>query len=411
MSAKNLNSFFMDSEKQKYILLSDLKLFFDTENYSKNILIYYSLYKTSTLYSQILFSHLGVICFFLIITLGSPDQVLLDGATFSLPLIGGKISFNAILNMAPIMTGGLWCYLIIYYNHYRKIITNMKLYNLPRPNIITPLNHSILRWISYLSMYFITPFTFFAMLWKSSIYSKTYIYLLLSAIISFTSNLIALFYFHCKKTNIKNFSCFAILGVAIFLTFSVFVKPVFFCKITACYEKLLNRKLDLSYSNLQNSILIKKDFSYTNMKFSDLRGAKLIGANLQGANLTGANLYRASLSDANLEGADLTNVNLQNADLYSANLKNAVLLRSTLVNANLKNANLEGAILIESNAQGADFKRCNLEKANLSEANFKETRLSYAKLKNAYLKNTNLKNAKLEGVNLKLVKNIADIIR
>ena len=68
---------------------------------------------------------------------------------------------------------------------------------------------------------------------------------------------------------------------------------------------------------------MKKDFSYTDSRGANLRGANLSFANftytdLRGANLRGANLSFANLNSANLEGANLTGANLTGANLEGA---------------------------------------------------------------------------------------------
>ncbi|WP_235526517.1 pentapeptide repeat-containing protein, partial [Nostoc piscinale] len=78
----------------------------------------------------------------------------------------------------------------------------------------------------------------------------------------------------------------------------------------------------LSFLDLQNCILVAKDFLW---------------ANLQGANLYEANLYEANLYEANLQRAIL-----QRAILQRAILQRAILQRAILQRANLQVANLEG---------------------------------------------------------------------
>lgn len=72
----------------------------------------------------------------------------------------------------------------------------------------------------------------------------------------------------------------------------------------------------------------------------NLRGINLQRANLMEASFVGANLEKAILKDANLEGASLISANLNEADL-----QNAILYRAKLVQAQLDQADLRGANL------------------------------------------------------------------
>ncbi|ARV61475.1 hypothetical protein BZZ01_25125 [Nostocales cyanobacterium HT-58-2] len=145
----------------------------------------------------------------------------------------------------------------------------------------------------------------------------------------------------------------------------------------------------LSFLNLQNCILIHKDFYEANLSGADLsqadlrvadlseadlRGANLSRADLRGADLRGADLSRANLSQANLIGANLIGANLIGADLSWANLIGADLSRANLSRANLSRANLRGADLSRANLSRADLRGADLSRANLSEANLKRTK-------------------------------------
>ena len=109
----------------------------------------------------------------------------------------------------------------------------------------------------------------------------------------------------------------------------------------------------LSFLNLQDCILICRDFMRAN-----LEGASLEGANLKEANLKRTHLKRTHLEGANLVEANLVEANLKEANLFGANLEEANLEEANLERANLEGANLEGA---------------NLEGANLEEANLEDT--------------------------------------
>ncbi|MEI2578172.1 pentapeptide repeat-containing protein [Scytonema sp. PRP1] len=146
----------------------------------------------------------------------------------------------------------------------------------------------------------------------------------------------------------------------------------------------------LSFLDLQDCILVWKDFGWANLKGAILEGANLAGANLERANLAGANLAGAILERANLEGANLEVANLEVANLEVANLEGA----------NLEGANLEGAALLRANLGGAILERAILVWAILERANLERANLGGAILERAILGGANLEGANLEGANL-----------
>lgn len=116
----------------------------------------------------------------------------------------------------------------------------------------------------------------------------------------------------------------------------------------------------LSFLDLQNCILVFRDFLEVNLEGVNLEGANLVGANLveanlEGANLRWANLGRANLERANLERANLRWADLEGADLLWANLVGANLEEADLLWANLEGANLEGANLVGTILEGKDI--------------------------------------------------------
>ncbi|MBW4617129.1 MAG: pentapeptide repeat-containing protein [Desmonostoc vinosum HA7617-LM4] len=151
----------------------------------------------------------------------------------------------------------------------------------------------------------------------------------------------------------------------------------------------------LSFIDLQNCILINKDFYKANFEGANLEnanlgwadidqtnfeGANLVGANLEGANLERANLVGANLERANLEGANLERANLQGANLERANLVRAILEGAILEGASLRGANLEGANLEGANLEGANLEGANLVGASLEGAILKGAILEWPKL-------------------------------
>uniref|UniRef100_UPI0030DCF1EF pentapeptide repeat-containing protein n=1 Tax=Calothrix sp. NIES-2098 TaxID=1954171 RepID=UPI0030DCF1EF len=172
----------------------------------------------------------------------------------------------------------------------------------------------------------------------------------------------------------------------------------------------------LSFLDLQNCILVFKDFYRANLKKANLKGATLKGATLEGANLEGAILEGANLEGANLKEANLEEANLERANLKGANLEEANLEKVSLEKANIEGANLKGATLKGSYLKGAYLKGAYLEGANFERSNLEGGHLKEANLEGAYLEGANLEKANLEKANflganlvkanLKMTKNI-----
>jgi Pentapeptide repeats (8 copies) len=119
---------------------------------------------------------------------------------------------------------------------------------------------------------------------------------------------------------------------------------------TRTYGKGGPKRLDLSYTNLQNATL-----SGTQLQDVFLLGAQLQGAYLGGAQLQAAWLEKAQLQAATLSGTQLQDANLRYAQLRSANLWYAQLRSATMKDAQLQGADLRGAQLQRAQLQGADL--------------------------------------------------------
>lgn len=100
--------------------------------------------------------------------------------------------------------------------------------------------------------------------------------------------------------------------------------------------------------DLDRTQLIYTHLAGANLIGADLTGANLVGADLTGANLTGADLYAADLGGADFTGADLTGAKLDDVDLTAAVLYKAVLTGAYLGSVTLTDASradLTGALL------------------------------------------------------------------
>ncbi|BBD58931.1 pentapeptide repeat-containing protein [Nostoc sp. HK-01] len=128
----------------------------------------------------------------------------------------------------------------------------------------------------------------------------------------------------------------------------------------------------LSFLNLQNCILMTKDFHSANLERANFREANLIRADLRLAHLREVNLEGAELGLADLRWADIREVNLEGADLETADLRWANLAGANLARANLAEVNLAGANLEGANLQRANLQRAIVEWPKLLPANFED---------------------------------------
>ncbi|MFB2918534.1 MULTISPECIES: pentapeptide repeat-containing protein [Aerosakkonema] len=127
------------------------------------------------------------------------------------------------------------------------------------------------------------------------------------------------------------------------------------------FESVLLLLKCLSFFDLRECVLLRKDLYWANLEGANLEGANLVAAKLRGTNLREANLLRANLRGANLREANLEGANLREANLGGANLELANLGGANLEGANLGGANLELAYFGGANLEGANLRNTILE--------------------------------------------------
>ncbi len=147
------------------------------------------------------------------------------------------------------------------------------------------------------------------------------------------------------------------------------------------------------YNNLdlENAILLVKDFLGANFKGTNLSQAKLAFCNLRIACFMRANLRGTDLGGTNLVGADLREADLNRADLRGADLREADLREAYLGEAYLWKADLR-----ETDLRGTDFSGADLRRVNLSETDLREANLMGADLKEADLRGAKIKKKQLK---------------
>lgn len=130
----------------------------------------------------------------------------------------------------------------------------------------------------------------------------------------------------------------------------------------------------LNQLNLENAVLLLKDFLWAHFRKTNLSKASLNLANLWGADLRGADLNRAALRQAVLRDVNLRDANLRGADLRGADLKGSDLRGASLSEANLMGADLSGADLSGADLRGANLRGADLRNAAVSKEQLKAAR-------------------------------------
>jgi len=100
-----------------------------------------------------------------------------------------------------------------------------------------------------------------------------------------------------------------------------------------------------------------------NLRFVDLRRARLWGAHFEDTLLTGARFDDALLVHAHLQRAYLSGASLRGVSLRDAHLEQAV----------LRGAHLEGATLLGARMDGADLRGAHLERTDITRAQLETT--------------------------------------
>ncbi|WP_425272937.1 pentapeptide repeat-containing protein [Rathayibacter festucae] len=123
--------------------------------------------------------------------------------------------------------------------------------------------------------------------------------------------------------------------------------------------------IDLQGVNLAGLSVLEADFSFANLKNSDLSRAAMDCATLQDADLSYSTLRQASLRAVRATDADFSHSKLTNSDLR----------RGYFLNANFIGADLHEANLANSRVDNANFSGADLTGADLTDSNFTRDQL------------------------------------
>lgn len=133
----------------------------------------------------------------------------------------------------------------------------------------------------------------------------------------------------------------------------------------------LHQKIEEELKKLRNNLVIQDScLKYVKIGSLYLPYLDAEGTDFEGANLEEADLFRANLSNANLSGAICRETDFSFANLKNSNLSNSCLEKADFFEANLSNANLGGAICRETDFSWAILWNVNLYGADLFKAIF-----------------------------------------
>jgi uncharacterized protein YjbI with pentapeptide repeats len=123
---------------------------------------------------------------------------------------------------------------------------------------------------------------------------------------------------------------------------------------TELLENYASGERDFTYSDLSGSYLRGSDLSGSYLRGSNLSGSYLRGSNLSGSDLSGSDLSGSYLRGSNLRGSDLRGSDLRNSDLRGSNLSGSDLRNSDLSDSDLSGSNLRGSYLSGSDLSGSN---------------------------------------------------------
>jgi uncharacterized protein YjbI with pentapeptide repeats len=303
---------------------------------------------------------------FCLLSLLSPDSLLLGGSErINVPLTG-PISFFGFMLLGPAVLIMLRIYLQIYVEHSDRLNYLALRRPINRAPTLVPLKNPLIRVLGGLSFYIILPMAMLSFAWKAAVFPNWGSGLLCVAIGVIAGHaMLPLHQISWRSRMLMSLSAALLAG------------GVFAGRVMVGFEPF-RRPFNLVHATLSGQMFPGEDLRYANLDYAnlsgtylfgaDLRHAELFGTNLSGADLSGAKLTGAALRDAKLTGANLTNARLPNAYLSDADLTGANLTNAQLFGADLTGANLTSANLSHDDLRDVDLGDANLTGANLTDA-------------------------------------------
>lgn len=118
--------------------------------------------------------------------------------------------------------------------------------------------------------------------------------------------------------------------------------------------------LDFSYAELKNTDLTQLEISYM-----DLNNATLDNSNFTKSSFSKGVFDKASLLNVNLENSDILNCRFEAADLTNASFANSYIFKCSFENTNLKNVDFSNTDMRKNSFKGAKIEGVNFEKAEV----------------------------------------------
>jgi Pentapeptide repeats (8 copies) len=243
---------------------------------------------------------------FCLLSLLSPDSMLLGGSERINVPFAGPVSFFGFMLLGPAVLIVLRVYLQIYVEHSNRLDRLARSVSVVRAPTLVPLQNSLIRLFSGLIFYMLLPVTMVLFAWKAAAFPSWGLALFSVAVAVITSHVMLPFSrFSWRSKGLLSVSA-AIIAAGIMFGFGP-----------------LHRPFDLHHANLSGQWLLGQDLRKAQLSFANLSAVNLSWANLSGshlsrANVSGANLFFANLSHANLSVANLSGADLSAADLNSA---------------------------------------------------------------------------------------------
>lgn len=196
----------------------------------------------------------------------------------------------------------------------------------------------------------------------------------------------------------------------------VFVDDAVLTKLSPGRGYLLHRLLDIEMDQDKRAVIVDKvDFSYADLKASDLSGkefisinlshSRLLMANLKGSKFIRSNLKESLLSEASMVNSCFRDCNLEKcimswSDLEQSDLRRTDLSAANLSNSNLKNSRMDSAVLKWSDLSNSNLSSSSLLNSDLWAADLRSADLSDCKLQNSRLLGANMENCDLSNANI-----------
>jgi hypothetical protein len=253
---------------------------------------------------------LGVALFCMLITLGSPDKLLLVADhRIKVPFTDALLPFLGFISVAPLLLIALFIYLHVFYDYWldcereRRSINERLIWAPPIESIPTLFSFpdAFSRFLTGAIFYWLVPWVLGVMTWVA--WALPAIGLCLTYVTGVVLVVNSVLLIRRRRKPLPPsyaLADFGILAVIIGTMVVATVKP-------QCFQ----RPFDLFRTELSQAWLPR----------TDMRNARALWANFQGANLVLADLQEADLRSANLQGADLRGADLRGAKLRGAKLQ------------------------------------------------------------------------------------------